>query len=330
MKRAVIWIATIVIGSTGAFLLGRLGAEAKPQPADPPSFVGFEPDEIDLGRQLWGTHVPVELLFVNDGSSEIAIQSVKSSCDCVVIDAKTLEGEIVVAGESLVIPVTLETGQYPGEKQRTIELHTASEKTFKAKLNVNIIGTWHLTPSSIDLGEIQIGDQESSSAEGLLTFVSETDHLIGNPEIDVPWLECYSAVRDNVTTDIMVRADKSKLLPGVSTGHVVLHTSSSIRPDVSVYVRVKAISALMATPSTVYLVGDESRVVHVRDRNNAIIRISSYEVTNDTLIVQLLEDGSSVRLSANPGAKEKGKVKLIIKEESGRTATVIVYLFSPV
>lgn len=327
MKRAVIWIATIVIGSTGAFLLGRLGAEANPQSADPPSFVGFEPDEIDLGRQLWGTHVPVELLFVNDGSSEITIQSVKSSCDCVVIDAATLERRCVAPNDTLAIPITLETGQYPGDKHRNVELMTMNGEKYHVSLRVSIYGSWSLTPDSLDLGEIILGDPAATDAEAVLTFASETDKIVGVPEVDVPWLTCCMAARDEKTTEILVRASKDKLPPGVSTGHVVLRTSNAIRPDTSVYVRIKLSSAIIATPSTVFLVGEESKIVKFTDREGKPVKIANLEKLNDAILIKRMQDGCGLELSANPRATNEKSSKIVIRDDLSRSATVIISFF---
>lgn len=112
---------------------------------------------------------------------------------------------------------------------------------------MRVRGTWSLEPDLLDFGEVPLGDPNYGDPERTLTFVSGTDELVGNPEVNVGWLRCFTADRDAETTDILVRVVKEELGPGVSTANIVFRTTSSVRPNTAVYVRVKAVPALVAT-----------------------------------------------------------------------------------
>lgn len=61
-----ITVAIVVVAA--ALTIGRGSEPAVDSPTGDGQTVGFRPAEIDLGNQLWGTIVPVELTFAIDSS----------------------------------------------------------------------------------------------------------------------------------------------------------------------------------------------------------------------------------------------------------------------
>jgi len=324
MKRWGTWGAVFVVALAGAYLLGRNRSADRVSPSAPLGHVGFEPAAVDLGDQLWDTLIPFEMTFVNHAKGAITIQSIASSCDCVVVDGSAFEGRSVPENGTLALPLTLDAGSYPGRKHRTITLTAASGQKYTAELFVNIYGTWSLTPDTLDLGEVLLGDHDAPEAEAALTFVSDTEELVGDPQPDVSWLRCTTAKRDDRQTDILVRAIQDRLPPGVSTAHVTFRTTSTTRPDTSVYVRVKGVPALVATPATVFLEGDEVRRVRVTDRDGEPLRIARAEVSADSVRATIVEGGHEVALSRNAEAQRPRTATVRIEDTTGRTGAIIV------
>jgi hypothetical protein len=328
VKGFVGWAVIFVVALAAAYSLGRWRSGARPNPAlQRAGHVGFDPAQIDLGDQLWDTLIPFELTFANRATSPVTIRSIASSCDCVLVDAGAYEGRTVGEGEALALALTLDAGSYPGSKHRTIELTAMTGEKHVAELFVNVYGTWSLTPDSLDLGEVLLGDPGAPDAEAVLTFVSDTDKLEGEPQPDVSWIKCIVAQRDDRHADILIRALKDRLPPGVSTAHIVFRMTSSVRPDTAVYVRVKAVPALLATPPTVFLAGDEVRRVRFTDRDGNPVQILRAAPSIDAIDAAISDDGKEVELARKGEGRTPSVATVRVEDARGRIGTIMVSIF---
>lgn len=265
------------------------------------------------------------MTFANRATSPVTIRSIASSCDCVLVDADAYEGQTVTEGEALALALTLDAGSYPGSRHRTIEVTATTGEKYVAELFINVYGTWSLTPDSLNLGEVLLGDPGTPDGEAALTFVSDTDKLVGEPQPDACWVECIVAQRDARQTDILVRAFKDDLPPGVSTAHIVFRTTSSVRPDTAVYVRVKGVPALKATPATVFLTGEEVRRVRITDRDGNPVHIVRAESSADGVQATIVGGGAEIEFSRGRGAPSAAIVG--VSDDLGRSTTVLVSTF---
>jgi len=81
MSRALtVWCSVVAIAL--GFALGRLPSGESPSRLAPAktSYVGFDPDLIDLGDQRWAETLEVLLHFVNRGPVPVTARSADSSC----------------------------------------------------------------------------------------------------------------------------------------------------------------------------------------------------------------------------------------------------------
>lgn len=181
MRAALLCTAgAVAIGA--AYLLGRWQVERFPSWAHlAPAYVGFEPARLDLGEQLWGDLVPVELTFVNHGREPLVVQAITSTCDCLLTDEQSLTGRRIEAGGALTIGLTLATGAYPGLKHRTLTLTDGAGNRYTAELVFDVRGTWNVEPDVVDFGEVVVGDRTRAEVERIVRFVSQADALVGEP-----------------------------------------------------------------------------------------------------------------------------------------------------
>ncbi|MFQ5806824.1 MAG: DUF1573 domain-containing protein [Phycisphaerae bacterium] len=327
MKNPVIRGAVLVFVLGGAYFAGRYQVlSSSPDSPTQAGYVGFEPGRVDLGDHLWGTVLPLELTFVNEGLGPVVIESVTSTCDCVVFDEETYHGQSVEPDGLLVLPMRLDTGLYPGLKHRIVKVVGASGGEYTAELFVNVHGTWSLEPDTLDFAEVLLGDPSAPDAEQTLTFVSETDELVGNPEVNVPWLRCFAAQRDTDTTEILVRVMKDELAPGVSTPNIVFRTTSSVRPDTAVYVRVNAMPALVGTPSNVFLVGGEAKRVRFADRDARPVCLVRAEASSADIRATIVAPDQVEFPKAREGPLAT-PVTVRVQDVKGRFTTVVVSVF---
>jgi len=291
-----------------------------------PAFVGFEPSEIDLGTQLWDTPVHFDATFFNLGDGAVGVERVRASCDCIVIDADALAGQGVPPGEVLDISGTLDTGKHPGALLRTITIDGESGQSWTAQLHVNVEGTWSLSADHLEFGTAELGMPHEQLLERPLTFRSAKDELVGEPECDAPWVTCFPARRDPETTEILVRIAQDQLTPGVNTADVVLRTTSRVRPDVAVHVRVTALQALVARPGSVFLVGLDARDVRVFDRAGRAINLVAAESSHDQLEARIVPPNAlRIRNTSGRPLVEPACVKVV--EDEGRSLNIRVSTF---
>jgi len=163
----------------------------------------------------------------------------------------------------------IDTEKHPGAYVRTVTLQAESGQKWVAVVELDVVGTWSLSADRLDFGEFYLGTLGTEYLEQSFTFASDTDDLLGQPECDARWVQCFVAPRDDGAKEILVRIRVQKLPPGVSTTEILLRTTSDVRPDGVVYVRVNAIPPLVLKPPNVQQAGEDTvRQVRGRRRPN--------------------------------------------------------------
>jgi hypothetical protein len=326
LLRAVI----LLVGIAGAYSLGYW----RNQPArvrgttttKAREFVGFEPARIELGTRLWDTVVPFELTFVNQSGAPITIERAEASCDCMVVEADSLAGRPVGPGEVLPLAATIDTEKHPGAYVRTVTLEGESGQRWVAVVEIDVVGTWSLSADRLDFGEFLLGTPGVEYLEQSLTFSSDTDDLVGQPECDAPWVECFVAPRDDVASEILVRIPVERLLPGVSTTEILLQTTSDVRPDVAVHVRVNAVPALVLRPPNVFLVGDEARRVGVFDHDGGTVELVRVESSDESVSVRVIRP-NEIEIQNTTGQRLTEATIVSVEDAQGRRVELRVSVF---
>jgi hypothetical protein len=289
-------------------------------------FVGFEPAEINLGTHLWDAVVPFELSFVNRSPATVIIQHVEASCDCVVLEAESLASRAIGPGEILPLAGTIDTEDHPGAYVRTVTLEAESGEKWAAVVELDVVGTWSLSADRLDFGEFYLGTPGIEYLEQSFRFASDTDDLLGQPKCDAPWVECFVAPRDDAAKEILVRIPVQKLAPGVSTTEILLRTTSDVRPDGAVYVRVNAIPALVLKPPNVFLVGGEARRVRVFDHDGGTVQLVRVESSHEYVSVRVIRP-NEIEIQNTTGRRLTETATVRVQDAQGRSVEIRVSAF---
>lgn len=293
------------------------------------SYVGFHPKEIDLGQHLWGTEVPFELSFQNPDVSDLSVRSVEANCDCVIFETDALAGRIVPGRGDLSIAGTVNTGRHPGVLRRIVMLTDQTEKTYSSHIILETIGTWKVTKDAVDFGTVILGAPSTPShLEDTFQFISQENELIDELDYDESWLSCVSAHREDGVTDVLVRVNPLKLLPGVNTAQIGFRTNSEVRPDGMVYVRLKALSALRSIPSTVSIIGRESCSARIVALNDAAVKIARVSVSNSDLSCHIIGD-CDINISSRCITTPPESYAVTAYDDLGNWVVIPVSIYAP-
>ena len=289
-------------------------------------FVGFEPAEIELGEQLWGQVIPLELTFTNLGAKPIVIGSVESCCALALTPEEEYEGRVVGPGETIGILASLRTETTPGPKTRSLTVRTTSGDTYVARVTVDVQGTWSLTPEQLDFGEVFLGD-ETETEPLVATVASDADSIVNIEVPKTPWLEYHVAERLRGESELLFRVRKEYLPPGVSTVSVTINTDCAIKPAGILYVKAKGVYRLVAHPAEVLLIDSEPRVVRFTDRAGVPVHLATVEVSNSVIEVDRLSQVGELEFANPKGVKLREPVAVRVADERGVSRIIYVSVF---
>lgn len=268
--------------------------------------------------------VNFSLTFVNPGRSALTIDSITTSCDCAVVGPEAYKSRSVKSGESLSVPVELKTGKYAGRFRQAISLRTAEGNRHDAHVQLDVRGTWAVSHDEINFGEVRTGDPAKlDPIERVLSFRSSVDRLAAPIESPVPWLHCVTELRDAELTEVRFRVDPLLLPRGVSTASIPFFTTSPIRPDGSVFVRVRAVPALIAVPEVVPLVRNEPIHVSFRQSNGDPAVLLSWQCPESFHVETAASDSLTIRwIGPDPSTCE-----MAVTDERGCVVPVTLCVF---
>ncbi len=326
MKAAVIWGAVLVVVLAGAYAFGVWQKQQGATGVSPRlGYVGFQPTEIDLGEHLWDTVVPVELQFINHGASPITIQSVRTSCDCAVVEAEGLEARVVAPGECLAVPVKLNTLKNPGLKKRTVQLTTTKGARYSAVIIVNVRGTWELAPDALDFGDVVLDNGEPGGMRSVF-FNSETERLLEVSAPSAPWIEWRTTENRPGNTEILISVHTGCLPIGQNSASLLVRTSSSVKPTGAVYVKARGVHELSPSPPAVLLLGDKHERVEFSDRTGKRVHIVCVEVSSGSIFALTLEDGA-IEIWNSTGKALSERIAVRVVDDRGRCRVIHVSAF---
>lgn len=327
-RSSAITIGVILTAVVGAYSFGYLHT-ANPTPASTveSSFTGFSPSEVDLGERLWGQEVAFELRFFNGGAEPVVVSSVKSSCGCTILSGKDAFAQRQVApGGSISIPGKLTAPKDPGQRTSVVTLTLTSGVTHTTDVKVNVKGTWALTPTALDFGEILLDSDGAQQPVGeVAVFESKTDSLRA-VEVPVPWLEFHLAEDGPDRTRILVRVLPDRLPPGLNTAKVVVKTSSELKPAGVVFVRARGTHELLAIPEHVFLVGQDIVRVEFKGRDGQVARVVRAECDQDSILVRVSQSGK-LELSSEPAVDLLYSARVRVVDVDGRKGSFLVSTF---
>ncbi len=90
-------------------------------PTSPAPVLSVRAPVYDWGERYRGEQLDVAFALENTGTAELKIRSVKPACGCTLVDERTFK-KILAPGEATVLRMTIDTGTFRGEIEKTTEI----------------------------------------------------------------------------------------------------------------------------------------------------------------------------------------------------------------
>lgn len=274
---------------------------------------------------MWGTQVPVDLTFVNQSPRPVTVAAVEATCSCAVFEGDLYVGKTVAPGQELIVETLFDVETNPGRKAAAVKLTSGTGQSYSGTIVANVLGTWSVSPGTVDLGRIVLDDPEAAASQ-VVVYESLEDELTDVDLGEVDWIETHLAPRGDAITEILLRVKRERLPPGLSTASPIIRTTNSIKPASVVYVRAKGVYSLVAEPDHVTLVGQQPQVITFKDESGASARLTRCAVEDPSLAAEILE-GGKLRIANPTGAVKNGLVTVTVSDERGRERRIVVSTF---
>ncbi|WP_430452058.1 DUF1573 domain-containing protein [Rhodopirellula europaea] len=233
---------------------------------EPVALLRIEPSVCSLGDVRQEAEVDASLHLYNDSPQKISLIKLKPSCGCTTM----LLGlpTTIESGQSIEIPIQLETGQYAGWKRDSITAvvqvgeRTSPERKqylLGALITANVIPDIQIGSGPLHIPTCRVGETTQTSSD--VSSLPDTEYIVTEVTTEHPavsaWLESplLRGEGNQLTVSAAPRADASS---AVLSGSVTLHLYNGRLDSISVPYRVVIVSPLDITPpSLVFAAGSQ-------------------------------------------------------------------------
>lgn len=320
MAKKTVQVVSAIVALAAAIFIGI--RSERPAAA---AAASFSPPEINLGDELWGQVIPIELSLQNHGNEPLTIADAKSSCGCAVLEKDSYQNRVVEAGGVLKVNLNLDTKNSTGRKQRTVTLISSAGDEFTATILLNVTGTWRVAPEYVNFDEVTVGARKAAITQ-VATFESDSDELLDISIESAPWLECRRGEQTDNRTELVVQVLPEMLERGKNFGTIQLKTSSEVKPTASIVVTVIGVYELTAKPDPIVMLFNDRRRVEFFDPAADRVRITSARVSDPAINCAVLDDGA-VEVWETGEESSVEKPRLIVEDEAGRSRAVLISRF---
>ncbi len=289
----VLWAGLVQDRTLPPSVLAQPAPQAvKPDTADVPRAaprVVFEQPVYDFGTVEQGEKVTHLFRFYNRGGRDLRVESLKTSCGCT---AAVLSDRLIPPGGQGTISATFDTGQFLGEKKRTVVVHTndpeqaATTLTLQGEIRVEVAAE----PPQLYVGRLTYGKAVSrrveiiSDADVELTQVSNT-----HPSVRV---RTEPLQRDGHQGKILIVTVAEDAPLGRLNDQITVTTTSPKRPSVLIPVFGSVEGELVVRPPQVTFGvvppgTDKTRKVTITNRSKTPVRISRVTSTAGRVAARL-------------------------------------------
>jgi len=299
----------------------KLQASTSPEPdaltsANGLESVGFDPQEIDLGQQLWGRTVPVTLMFVNGAERGLRVSEVAASCGCLVLDKDLYKATGIPAHGSLTIEADLEVGLSLGTLRRAVEITTDEGAQFTGVIVAEVVPTYCFSPELVDFGRVGTESAEAGTT-AVVAFESDFVQIEGQPVPDCPWLEAEIVPQGEHAREIRLRVLAERLPFDRSVAHVTVYTTDAFVPRRVLQVRATGVQDLAPVPRRVVLMGSAEQIVRFEGADGSEAKLVQVECESEALSIAP-RGADTIALRLNSGYTLPDWALVRVKDERGR------------
>ncbi len=161
----------------------------------------LEPANLDLGECYFGDSVSGDLVIINDGTEDLVIAEVKSTCGCTAAPLKESD-KVVPPGQRITVPVTMTPKGTASPLTKYLQIKTNDDTTANVSVPVQcrvLVGAL-AEPNYVLFRDAKIGDTPSQ----VVRIVSKNDQpfVVSSVEMNT---ELYTASWDKEAESALVQ-----------------------------------------------------------------------------------------------------------------------------
>ncbi len=248
----------------------------------------FETPTFNFQKVYKGQKVEHIFRFVNQGTADLEINQVKTSCGCT---AAIVSDKTIPPGKTGEIKTTFNTGSFSGKVTKSITVRSNDQENPKYRLTISgeVAEMISISPRRINFGSVYVGAQ----AHKTVTVTSDSHFIIKKITPSAPFFQTTinDESEDRYTINISLK-ENHKI--GRISGAITLETDNELQPKVTIPLFGEITGDITTYPERVYFgnvkKGDKrSQKVFVK-LNKENIEISGVNVTPDYLSARIIEN----------------------------------------
>ncbi|MSQ47705.1 MAG: DUF1573 domain-containing protein [Deltaproteobacteria bacterium] len=290
----------------------------------------------DFGTLEQGDQVNHLFKFTNQGSRDLRIESVKTSCGCT---AAVVSSEVTAPGQEGMISATFDTSKFFGERVKTVSVHSNDPLQPVTTLTLQGVIAVEVTiePIQLYLGRVRRGANTTHTIELLHDTnkpISITDATVTSPLIRLRSEDLEKNGKKGKKLFVTLRKDAP--LGRVSTD-ITVTTTSQKHPTLSIPVFGHIEGDMLVQPPQVSFgvvrKGDtKQQDIRIKSRSSKPVHIVRTQSSTSTVIAEVatVKDGEeySLTLKVNPegtAGQIRGEVQVFTDHPAEKVLSIPVY-----
>jgi hypothetical protein len=304
--------------------------------ATPAPRIVFQEMLYDFGTVEQGDQVNHLFKFTNQGSRDLRIESVKSSCGCT---AAAISSEVIPPGQEGTISATFDTSKFFGERVKTVSVHSndpvqpVTTLTLQGVIAVEVA----IEPAQLYLGRVRRGANATHTIELLHDAnkpITITDATVASPLVSLRSEDLEKNGKKGKKLFVTLR--KGAPLGRISTD-ITVTTTSQKHPTLTIPVFGHIEGDLLVQPPQVSFgvvrKGDtKQHDISIKSRSSNPIHIVRTQSSTPMVIAEVatVKDGEeyNLTLKVNPeGApgQIRGEVQVFTDHPAEKVLSIPVY-----
>ena len=213
--------------------------------------IQFATNMYNYGRQIAGTLVNYKFVFTNTGDQMLEVPAAQGSCHCTTAGDWTRQVE---PGKTGIIPVTFNSTGFSGQLTRTVTI-TSNDKT-QPTVVLQLTGTiWKPIEINPAMAYFTVSPDSSSAPSTVVHIVSNMEEPLAvfAPESNQRAFTAVLKTNEPGKTFELTVTALPPFSPGMVQGQIIMKTSSSSTPVVSVPAMLHVQPAITIMPPQISL-----------------------------------------------------------------------------
>lgn len=214
---------------------------------------GFEHTVLDFGDSSQSETLSTRLNLINHSESQIIISKVRLSCGCTTTQ-KDLVGKILGAGESIKVPVELETGEATGYLLSSIavvgtsQLGNREDVVASCVVRTRVVPDYMVSPKALDFG-VQVPMEKGSRELTFTPMNLESSKIVAAKSTDSVFrAELFNDGNEQKVRVVFTAPSTSESQKLKHSGFIHLDTNSKRIPQIEIPVSARVQIPVQAIP----------------------------------------------------------------------------------